>query len=351
MKLREDPSLSNMWHQMSQLLSPPFKAHSTKSVQFFCQCRDREEDKPVMIINFSRIALLTLWLSCPSLSNEVLQVPPSILRNPDDSAIITCSHSISSYDTILWYHMQTDDSALKLIGYIMYTNTKFEQNYNKYFNMSGDGSKKSSLDFQLRHAENSSVFYCAATMCSGSYPPYFGEGTRLTVLEPDHDVTPPTVQVFKPSEKECKVKTLVCVASGFYPDHVSVSWEVDGLTETDSVATDNTALKEGKHYSLSSRLTVQSKTWFKPSKKFTCRVSFFNGTDTIPVEDSIIGETDSGGMPNDTKMKIMQNAKLTYSVLIAKSFIYGVFIMFLVWKLKGLSGKQSSRERSCGLNN
>ncbi|XP_076013808.1 M1-specific T cell receptor beta chain-like isoform X3 [Genypterus blacodes] len=269
-------------------------------------------------------------------------------QTPHPGATVTlgCSMaaglSMSSY-TMLWYRQNLNAAPLEFLT------KEYEKNQGRF--QSFLHTNNFSLQITELFLNDSSTYYCAATMCSGSYPPYFGEGTRLTVLEPDHDVTPPTVQVFKPSEKECKVKTLVCVASGFYPDHVSVSWEVDGLTETDSVATDNTALKEGKHYSLSSRLTVQSKTWFKPSKKFTCRVSFFNGTDTIPVEDSIIGETDSGGMPNDTKMKIMQNAKLTYSVLIAKSFIYGVFIMFLVWKLKGLSGKQSSRERSCGLNN
>ncbi|XP_076013844.1 M1-specific T cell receptor beta chain-like isoform X23 [Genypterus blacodes] len=263
-----------------------------------------------------------------------------------------CSHKRDAGHTQMYWYKQLPGEAMSLI---VYTVVGGQPDYvaggqHKYSAVK-TVSESGELTVKDLQREDSAVYFCAVIVRCVNYEAYFGQGTKLTVLEPDHDVTPPTVQVFKPSEKECKVKTLVCVASGFYPDHVSVSWEVDGVTETDSVATDNTALREGKHYSLSSRLTVQSKTWFKPSRTFTCRVSFFNGTDTIDVEDSITGETDSGGMPNDTKMKIMQNAKLTYSVLIAKSFIYGVFIMFLVWKLKGLSGKQSSRERSCGLNN
>ncbi|XP_076013830.1 M1-specific T cell receptor beta chain-like isoform X9 [Genypterus blacodes] len=286
--------------------------------------------------------------------SDVTQTP-ILWKNKGDNATIDCRHTKGvDYYQMYWYRQLPGERMRQIV----YTTQNTKPDYEPEFTMERFSATKPdalSGTFTVKNLvpEDKGLYFCAVrgAQCDTGREAYFGKGAKLTVLEPDHDVTPPTVQVFKPSEKECKVKTLVCVASGFYPDHVSVSWEVDGVTETDSVATDNTALREGKHYSLSSRLTVQSKTWFKPSRTFTCRVSFFNGTDTIDVEDSITGETDSGGMPNDTKMKIMQNAKLTYSVLIAKSFIYGVFIMFLVWKLKGLSGKQSSRERSCGLNN
>ncbi|XP_076013810.1 M1-specific T cell receptor beta chain-like isoform X5 [Genypterus blacodes] len=296
------------------------------------------------------LLVFLLWIKGLVDGSDVIQT--SILwKHKGEDATMDCRHTKgASYFQMYWYR-QLPGERMRQIVYSQSTKPEYEPGFTmEKFSATKPDADSGTFTVKNLVPEDEGLYFCALVRCVNNEA-YFGQGTKLTVLEPDHDVTPPTVQVFKPSEKECKVKTLVCVASGFYPDHVSVSWEVDGLTETDSVATDNTALKEGKHYSLSSRLTVQSKTWFKPSKKFTCRVSFFNGTDTIPVEDSIIGETDSGGMPNDTKMKIMQNAKLTYSVLIAKSFIYGVFIMFLVWKLKGLSGKQSSRERSCGLNN
>ncbi|XP_076013842.1 M1-specific T cell receptor beta chain-like isoform X21 [Genypterus blacodes] len=296
------------------------------------------------------ITLCTFWAAGAAQSVLITQWPRFISSLPSALAEMHCYQNNTEYDYLYWYRQQKE-AAPQLIVSIVGSSETFEADFKSGFQAVRSEKKRWSLKIPSIQRKDEAVYLCAAIVRCVNYEAYFGQGTKLTVLEPDHDVTPPTVQVFKPSEKECKVKTLVCVASGFYPDHVSVSWEVDGVTETDSVATDNTALREGKHYSLSSRLTVQSKTWFKPSRTFTCRVSFFNGTDTIDVEDSITGETDSGGMPNDTKMKIMQNAKLTYSVLIAKSFIYGVFIMFLVWKLKGLSGKQSSRERSCGLNN
>ncbi|CAF89193.1 unnamed protein product, partial [Tetraodon nigroviridis] len=121
-------------------------------------------------------------------------------------------------------------------------------------------------------------------------PAYFGSGTRLTVLEPDISVTAPTVTLLRPSPKECRnekdqkrrKKTLVCLATGFYPDHIDVSWLVNDESVTDGVATDSAAQRpEGeKFYKISSRLRVAAEVWFNPDSVFTCQVSFFNGSGT-----------------------------------------------------------------------
>ncbi|KAK1894042.1 M1-specific T cell receptor beta chain [Dissostichus eleginoides] len=174
--------------------------------------------------------------------------------------------------------------------------------------------------------------------CVNNYDPaYFGRGTKLTVLEPDHEVTVPTVKVFTPSAKECRNqkdrkwrKTLVCVASGFYPDHVSVSWQVDGgAVSSSGVATDSSALRGDKTYRISSRLRVSASDWFTEGRKFTCRVSFFNGKNTSHHEDT-------------KYLKTTQAAKLSYVVFIVKSSVYGAGVAFLLWRLQGSAGKQNN---------
>lgn len=109
-------------------------------------------------------------------------------------------------------------------------------------------------------------------------------------------VQEPKVELLQPSPNECqnqksnvRKKTLVCLATGFYPDHVDVSWEVNGVKVSDGVATDSAALRDGDHYKISSRLRVESKLWFTPTTMFKCIVGFYNGEDTVYVNATLNG--------------------------------------------------------------
>lgn len=93
--------------------------------------------------------------------------------------------------------------------------------------------------------------------------------------------------VFPASKKECRnkvekqkrKKTLLCVISGFYPDHVKVSWKVNDETRTEGVATDNMPAKpnDGEFYKITSRLKVPTEKWFDPNNNFSCIANFYNG--------------------------------------------------------------------------
>ncbi|KAK2826659.1 hypothetical protein Q5P01_020873 [Channa striata] len=170
---------------------------------------------------------------------------------------------------------------------------------------------------------------------------------KLTVLAPGLNITSPKVKLLPPSPKQCQNLTLVCLATGFYPDHVTVSWEIDGNKITSGVATDANGLLDGAYYSLSSRLQVSATTWMTPGKNFTCIVSFFDGQKTINSARSVFGvkggvKDKIGAMKRQKYLKITQSAKLSYSVVIVKSCIYGAFVVFLVWKLQSSAGKRNN---------
>uniref|UniRef100_A0A8D2ZFS0 Ig-like domain-containing protein n=1 Tax=Scophthalmus maximus TaxID=52904 RepID=A0A8D2ZFS0_SCOMX len=220
---------------------------------------------------------------------------PSSLLVERGQSTISCSHSVSSYNVILWYQQSAGDSALKLIGYILYANPTLEEPFQQHFNVTGDGSTKSQLRvLKLRQPQDSGVYYCAAS--SNYDPAYFGSGTKLTVLGKKTKRNITEVSMLGPSSRECRNlkdnerrKTLLCVASDFYPDHVSVSWRVGGQEVSRGVATDNAALRQGENYKITSRLRVSAEDWFKPETEFECIVSFFDGTGNTNHSASIFG--------------------------------------------------------------
>lgn len=115
--------------------------------------------------------------------------------------------------------------------------------------------------------------------------------------EKGRNITKPKVEILQPSKHECRnnkdkkrKKTLVCVASDFYPDHVSVSWKMNGEKVTKGVATDEAAVRvDDGTYRITSRLRVYAPEWENPQNTFTCTVSFYNGKDNTDYSNEIRG--------------------------------------------------------------
>ncbi|NXJ39500.1 TRBC1 protein, partial [Ciconia maguari] len=104
----------------------------------------------------------------------------------------------------------------------------------------------------------------------------------LSVSGKSNEIIPPAVAIFLPSKQEIQQKseaTLVCLASGFYPDHLNLVWKVNGAKRTEGVGTDEFSTRNGITYSLPSRLRISAQEWFNPLNRFECVANFFkNGT-------------------------------------------------------------------------
>ncbi|KFO05540.1 T-cell receptor beta-2 chain C region, partial [Balearica regulorum gibbericeps] len=100
----------------------------------------------------------------------------------------------------------------------------------------------------------------------------------LCISGKDDEMIPPAVAIFSPSKQEIQQKskaTLVCLASGFYPDHLNLVWKVNGAKRTEGVGTDEFSTRNESTYSLTSRLRISAQEWFNPLNRFECVAEFF----------------------------------------------------------------------------
>lgn len=165
-------------------------------------------------------------------------------------------------------------------------------------------------------------------------------------LEDLKTVTPPKVSLFEPSEAEIADKqkaTLVCLARGFFPDHVELSWWVNGKEIRNGVSTDPQAYKESNNitYCLSSRLRVSATFWHNPRNHFRCQVQFYGLTEEDnwpedspkPVTQNISaeawGRADCGITSASYRQGVL-SATILYEILLGKATLYAVLVSALV---------------------
>ncbi|OPJ69277.1 hypothetical protein AV530_012369 [Patagioenas fasciata monilis] len=165
---------------------------------------------------------------------------------------------------------------------------------------------------------------------------YFGSGTKLTVLGKHDENIPPVVAIFSPSKQEIRQKskaTLVCLASGFYPDHLNLVWKVNGAKRTEGVGTDEFSTWNGSTYSLTSRLRISAREWFNPLNRFECVANFFKNAKLQSIHKAIYGDAGCA-LTEESYLRYGNSLKLTYLILCGKALLYAVLVSGLVWTAK-----------------
>nr|5M00_H Chain H, T-cell receptor beta chain V region C5,Uncharacterized protein [Mus musculus]5M01_H Chain H, T-cell receptor beta chain V region C5,T-cell receptor beta-2 chain C region [Mus musculus]5M02_H Chain H, T-cell receptor beta chain V region C5,T-cell receptor beta-2 chain C region [Mus musculus]5TIL_H Chain H, Beta chain of murine T cell receptor P14 [Mus musculus]5TIL_L Chain L, Beta chain of murine T cell receptor P14 [Mus musculus]5TJE_F Chain F, BETA CHAIN OF MURINE T CELL RECEPTOR len=206
----------------------------------------------------------------------VTQSPRSKVAVTGGKVTLSC-HQTNNHDYMYWYRQDTGH-GLRLIHYSYVADSTEKGDIPDGYKASRPSQENFSLILELASLSQTAVYFCASSDAGGRNTLYFGAGTRLSVLEDLRNVTPPKVSLFEPSKAEIANKqkaTLVCLARGFFPDHVELSWWVNGKEVHSGVCTDPQAYKESNYsYSLSSRLRVSATFWHNPRNHFRCQVQF-----------------------------------------------------------------------------
>ncbi|RXM90972.1 Ig kappa chain V-III region CLL [Acipenser ruthenus] len=113
------------------------------------------------------IVFTALLLCLPDLNGiKIDQSPPSLFESPGRSAELNCSHDDSNYDKMYWYQ-QTRKGVLELIAY-QYGTTTHEEKFKARFKMTGKATEKGFLTISNLRAEDSAVYFCAASIHSAA---------------------------------------------------------------------------------------------------------------------------------------------------------------------------------------
>uniref|UniRef100_A0A8C3HG11 Ig-like domain-containing protein n=1 Tax=Chrysemys picta bellii TaxID=8478 RepID=A0A8C3HG11_CHRPI len=158
----------------------------------------------------------------------------------------------------------------------------------------------------------------------------------ISVPEDVSKISAPKVAIFPPSKQEIKEKrkaTLVCLVTGFYPDHIKLVWRVNGVERKEGVRTDESLMdKNEEKYSLTSRLRISRQEWSNPKNVFHCKVEFYgNGTEEC---DKFISGVADCSVSEESYLRSAMAGKSVYVLLIFKSALYGVFVMGLMLRNK-----------------
>uniref|UniRef100_G3TUP0 Ig-like domain-containing protein n=1 Tax=Loxodonta africana TaxID=9785 RepID=G3TUP0_LOXAF len=283
----------------------------------------------------------------------VSQKPSRDICQLGTSVTIQCQVD-SELANVFWYHQPPGQSLTLIATSIQGSGSTYESGFSKdKFPISHPNLTFSTLTVSKPSPEDSGIYLCRLQCCATNEKLFFGNGTKLSVLDDLSKVTPPKVAVFEPSEAEIsrtQKATLVCLATNFYPDHVELSWWVNGKEARSGVSTDPQPQKgctgvSDSTYCMSSLLRVSAAFWHNPRNHFRCQVQFYGlsaededqwdeeNNGPLPVTQNISAEAwghADCGLTSVSYQQGVLSATVLYEVLLGKAALYAVLVSALV---------------------
>ena len=109
-----------------------------------------------------------LFSTGSSLSHKVQQRPAHIYKTQSETAKIHCSHSIDSYNVILWYK-QINNRELQLLGYMVGSSDFLEPGSGVEMDGNANKDQNVTLTIEGLNLNSSAVYFCAASLHSETH--------------------------------------------------------------------------------------------------------------------------------------------------------------------------------------
>ncbi|KAG7511063.1 immunoglobulin lambda-1 light chain-like [Solea senegalensis] len=110
----------------------------------------------------------TVLVSGSSASDNVQQTPAHMVKKSTETANISCSHSIDSYNRILWYK-QLNNRQLQFLGYMLADSGNPETGVDIKIHGSADKDQTCTLIIETLDLNSSAVYFCAASLHSATH--------------------------------------------------------------------------------------------------------------------------------------------------------------------------------------
>ncbi|MGH0128321.1 UNVERIFIED_CONTAM: hypothetical protein FKN15_038216 [Acipenser sinensis] len=276
---------------------------------------------------------------------KVIQWPPVAVVSLRHSVEMNCNQSAAN--TYMYWYRQQNSSELQLVFYSPYGGDSEKDAVSQstlkvtQWPPVAVVSLRQSVEMNCNQSASNTYMYWYRQQHSSElqlvfYSPYGSDP------EKEKDPLPPKLHILEPSKEEIVQKkrvTLVCLATDFYPDHIEITWKINGKNRENGVKTDDYATKNNDKYSISSRLRLTPREWFNPKNTFTCDVKFYNETDkAISIVEYIKAKDEKDPVPpklhilEPSKEEIVQKKRVTL-VCLATDF-YPDHIE-ITWKING----------------
>nr|XP_030121214.2 TCR gamma alternate reading frame protein [Taeniopygia guttata] len=275
-------------------------------------------------------------------AQEIPMQSPISITKFQKSARMTCEIQIleTIFDGIVihWYKQKEGEAPERLlfiVGDEVTTEVGFQEN--RYMVERSSVQKRCVLTIRDVIPDDAATYYCAYW---DHYSKVFGSGTKLIVS--DKGSSPPANSEILQKKHEDQI-VYVCLIEKFYPEVIRVTWIKDGEEVTDNVVKGDTwQSTEEDEYSIASWLTVPAES---EDKKYYCKYEHEEENILLETQDAVKTdpqEEDCGTVFNRDQL-MHRTAYLVYIILLLKSSMYNIIILFFIYRMWALTKHQGKK--------